>query len=121
MMKEYFKKEDDVKTIFNVFRFENHKQEVLDLLHACPDSNCFPDMVDFIKDMYPKECFEGYKKKIIDLLEEPKVERYAPAAYHLTRMQTIGLQEDFHIFIDWIKTNYQRRRRLMEELQKHHV
>ncbi len=121
VMKEYFNKESDAKTIFNVFRLENQKEEVLNLVRAYPDSDCFPDMVDFVKDVYPKECFALYRQKISDLLREANVERYAPAAYHLTRMRTIGCEIDFLIFVEWIKTTYRKRRRLMEELQKHHI
>lgn len=121
MMKEHFKKESDVKTIFNVFRFENQKDEVLDLVRAYPESDSFPDMIDFVKDVYPKESFDQYQKKINGLLREAKVEHYAPAAYHLTRMSTIGCEADFLAYVAWIKTTYQRRRRLIEELQKHHL
>lgn len=43
-------------------------------------------------------------------------------AFSIARFPSYEKGEDYFLtFVEWIKTTYQRRRRLMEELQKHHV
>ncbi len=116
-MKEYFSQLGEIKTIFKVFRFENKKEGVLDLITKYPNSDCFPDMVAFVQKDYPEPCFISYKKKIEDILQETNVEKYKQAAYHLKRMKQIGKIQEFNHFLHWIKDMYWRRRRLLEELR----
>lgn len=117
VIKKHFGTDYDVKKIFKVFRLENQKPEILELIKTYPSAECFPEMVASIREDFPLECFNEYKKKIEDTLVETKVEKYSQAAYHLKRMKEIGLDKEFADFINWIKTAYWRRRRLLEELQ----
>lgn len=117
-MKKKLLKRWDVEPVFRVFRFENQKDEILELIRTRQDQNCFPEMIASAKDKFPEECFVNYKKKIKKMLEEAKVKIYPQVAYHLRHMQRIGLSPQFNEFVNWIKTTYYRRRRLLEELLK---
>jgi len=116
-MKDYFSQRDKIKTIFKVFRLENKKEEVLNLIIKYPDSDCFPDMITFVQKEFPEQCFSTYKKKIEQILLETKVEKYEQAAYHLKRIKQIGKTQEFSNFLRWIKDTYWRRRKLLEELK----
>jgi len=118
VIKNHFADEYEVKNVFKVFRLENQKSEILGLINKYSLAECFPDMVAFIRDSFPQECFSAYKKKIENILLETNVSKYSEAAYHLKRMKEIGLDKDFINFVGWIKTTYWRRRKLLEELQK---
>lgn len=117
IIKKHFGVDYDVKKVFKVFKLENQKSEILELIKKYPAAECFPEMVAFIREDFPRECFGEYKNKIEDILTETKVEKYSVAAYHLKRMKEIGLDKEFADFVSWIKTTYWRRRRLMEKLQ----
>lgn len=121
VIKKHFSDEYQVKNIFKVFKLENQRQEVLGLIRKYPSADCFSEMIAFIRENYPQECFTAYKKKVENILKETNVRKYTEAAYHLKRMKEIGLDKEFIDFISWIKTIYWRRRRLMEELQKNQL
>jgi uncharacterized Zn finger protein len=121
VIKKHFADEYEVKTVFKVFKLENQRQEVLDLINKYPQAECFPEMIAFVREDFPHECSAVYKKKIEDILKETDVRKYAEAAYHLKRMKEIGLDKEFVDFVNWIKTTYWRRRKLMEELQENNL
>lgn len=121
MIKKHFADGYEVKNIFNVFKLENQKQEILELIKHYPQADCFSEMVIFIRKDYSQECFTAYKMKIEEILKVTDVRKYSEAAYHLKRMKEIGLDKDFASFIGWIKTTYWRRRKLLEELQKNQI
>ncbi|MDO8610896.1 MAG: hypothetical protein Q7R95_10225, partial [bacterium] len=116
-MKKYFSRLGEIKTIFKVFRLENKKEEILDLIEKYRDTECFPDMIYFIQKDYPKQCFTAYKKKIEKILQETDVKKYKQAVYFLKRMKQIEMAKEFNLFLHWIKETYWRRRRLLEELR----
>jgi len=117
-MKTYFEKDHKIQDIFKIFKFENKKEDILNLLKNHHAAECFPEMVSFIQADFPGECFLEYKKKIDDLLKETDVSKYPEAVYHLKRMQNIGLEKGFDDYVNQIKTIFWRRRRLMEELRE---
>lgn len=121
VIKEYFDEEYEVKNIFRVFKLENQKQEILELVKKYPQAECFPEMIAFVRESYPGECFAEYKKKIEKILKETDVRKYAEASYHLKRMKEIGLDKEFIDFASWIKTTYWRRRKLIEKLQENQL
>lgn len=121
VIKKHFADEYEVKNVYRVFKLENQKQEILDLLRKYPQSECFPEMIAFIQKDYPQECFTAYKRKIEEILKVTDVRKYSEAAYHLKRMKEVGLDKDFAGFTSWIKTTYWRRRKLLEELQKNQI
>ena len=117
-IKGKFNDEYKVKTAFKVFELEDQKGEVLELIKKFPKSDCFPEMVDFVMDLFPMECFAQYKNKIEDLLKIPKTENYPVAVRFLWKMQKIDLPKEFTDYLNYIKVTYGRRPRLMEELRK---
>ena len=117
-MEDYFTKEQDITTMFKVFKREDRKEKILGLVQRYKDEECFPDMVAAISSAYPSECFASYKEKIKRISKDANQKYYPQIAYHLTHMKRIGLTQDFTKFIEWIKAAYSRRYRLMEELTK---
>jgi hypothetical protein len=121
VIKKHFDDEYEIKKIFKVFKLENQKQEILELIKKYPQAECFSEMVAHVREKYPQECFYEYKKKITEILKETDVRKYSEAAYYLKRMKEIGLDKEFTDFISWIKTTYWRRRKLLEELQENQI
>lgn len=120
-MKLYFTKENNVKILFKVFKLEDKKAEILELIKKYPDEDCFSDMITVISETYPQECFASYTKKITHLLKDANVKIYPQVAYHLKRLRRIGITTEFNTFIHWVTATYSRRRCLMEELKKAHL
>lgn len=121
VIKKHFASEYEIKTVFKVFKQEDQKQEILELIKKYPQIDCFPDMITFIRNNFPQKCFAAYQKKIEDILKVTKVEKYVEATYHLKKMKEIGLNKEFIGFISWIKITYWRRRKLLEELQNNQL
>ncbi len=117
-MKDAFTKQHEIEILFKVFKTEDKKREILELVDKYKDENCFPDMVCFISVAYPQESFSNYQSKIKLLLKDSNVKYYPQVAYHLKQMKRIGLTDDFKKFVLWITDSYKRRYRLIEELQK---
>ena len=117
VIKKHFADEYEVKIVFKVFKLENQKKEILELIIKYPQTDCFPDMISFVQKDFPEQCFTNYKKKIEAILKETNVEKYKEVAYHLKRMKQIDNIQEFNIFLRWIKETYWRRRRLLEELR----
>ncbi len=118
-MKKHFEKKFDIENIFKIFKFESKKEEILNLIKSHPAAECIPEMISFIQQDYPVDCFDEYKKKIDIILQETNVKKYEEVVYHLTRMKKIGLETEFADYVKSIKTNYWRRRRLLEKLKEH--
>jgi len=120
-MKNYFTKISDIETMFKVFKLENNKEEILGLVRKYKRDHVavpFSEMVAVISNDYPKECFDSYKAKIKDMLKQANVRVYPEAVRHLKRMKKIGLDSEFEVFVDWLRTTYSRRYRFIEELNK---
>ena len=111
-------KEHDIRHAFKVYKYEDQKDRILKLVRTHHDADCFPDMVNAIEKHYPAECFAEYKKKIDAMLVETDTQKYQEAAHHLKIMQGIGMDKEFFAYVNDIKTNYRRRRRLLEELKE---
>lgn len=121
VMNNYFTDKHEVKNIFKVFKLENQKEKILDLVRKNPLEECFPDMIAFVQVDFPQECFFEYKKKVEEILKEVDVDKYPVAVYHLKRMQRIGLDEEFNNFVNYVKNTFYRRRRLLQELQENQL
>lgn len=117
-MKKEFLQHHWVKSVFEVFFLEGQKKEIFELVRKYPEEECFPQMVGAVRKDFPDECFAVYKKKVEKMLEVAKVSVYPQVVYHLQQMQKIGLEREFADFVGWIKTEFYRRRRLLEELGK---
>ena len=117
-MKKRLLKKGQVKPVFKVFRREDQKEEILNLVSSYPDEDFFPEMIASVQDKFPGKCSTAYQKKIEKMLEVPNTEVYPQAVYHLQRMQQIGLSREFNSFVGWIKTTYWRRRNLLRELKE---
>lgn len=121
IMVKYFSDKNQVQNIFKVFKFENQKEKILDLIRKHPLEEYFPDMITFIQKDFPQECFMEYKKKVEEILKETDTEKYPIAVYHLKRMQKIGLDNNLDDFIIFIKNTFKRRSSLMRELQENQL
>ncbi|MEK7591831.1 MAG: SWIM zinc finger family protein [Patescibacteria group bacterium] len=117
-METHSVKEHDILHAFKVYKYEDQKDRILKLVRTHHDADCFPDMVNAIEKHYPAECFAEYKKKIDAMLVETDTQKYQEAAHHLKIMQGIGMDKEFFAYVNDIKTNYRRRRRLLEELKE---
>lgn len=55
------------------------------MIRKYPNSDCFPEMISYVSEDFPKECFGEYKKKIDELLIETDVRKYQESVYHLKK------------------------------------
>jgi len=117
-MEKYFTAQYNIKIIFKVFKIEDKKEKILQLINKHKEEHIFPEMIATIAKSYPKECFENYKVKIQNLLKDANVKNYPQAAYHLKQMENIDEDEEFKNFINWLRSFYSRRFRFIEELNK---
>lgn len=117
-IKKQFSNECEAKIVFKVFELEDQKAEVLGLIKKFPHSECFPEMVTLVQGVFPTECFAQYRSKIEELLKIPKTENYPIAVRFLKKMQKIEMPKEFADYLNYIKTAYGRRPRLIEELHK---
>lgn len=120
-MIKYFSDKNQVKNIYKVFKLENQKEKILDLIKKYPTEESFPDMITFIQSDFPQECFMEYRKKVEEILKETNTEKYPVAVYHLKRMEKIGLDKVFADFIIYLKDIFKRRSSLMRELQENQL
>lgn len=119
-----FNKNADIEELFEVFKTENEfgdaqKTKILKLAQRYREDGCFAKMVDFVKDKFPTECFLAYKLKINKLLEVADTYKYELICKDLLNMRKIRLNKEFEIYLNYIKDNFFRRRRLMEEMIKY--
>ena len=85
-IKKHFNNAYLAKNVFKVFELENQKEEVLRLINQYPEAEYFPDMIAFTSDVFPRECFDAYQRKIEALLRVADVQKYAAAAGHLAKL-----------------------------------
>lgn len=114
-----FSKNSDISELFEVFKIENNKVKILKLAQNHFEEACLPQMIEFIRDVYPKECFGIYKTKINKLLEVADTRRYETICTDLLKMRRIGLNDEFDLYVYDIRNKYYKRRKLMEELNIH--
>jgi len=117
-MEKTWEREYETEELFKVYKLENEKARILKLLQKYPGAECFAKMVREVRETYPSECYEAYLKKMTILLKPVDTYGYDGVAYHLTQMKEIGLADQFEPYLDWIKTEYKRRRRMMEAIAK---
>lgn len=108
----------ETEDLFKVYQLEGEKKRILQLIEKYPEVECFAKMVREIRSEYPEECYEAYLKKMKGLLIPTDVGGYDAVAYHLKQMQEIGLDDKFAPYLTSIKTEYKRRRRMMEALTR---
>ncbi|KKP45958.1 MAG: hypothetical protein UR39_C0017G0016 [Candidatus Woesebacteria bacterium GW2011_GWA1_33_30] len=118
-IEKLFSKNNHIKVLFKVFRIENNKLKILNLIQKHKDAECFSEMVKFVKDQFPKECFLAYKSKINKLLEVADTEKYEAICTHLLEMGKANLNDKFTLYISEIKQKYHKRYRLMENIEKY--
>ncbi|MEK7168596.1 MAG: SWIM zinc finger family protein [Patescibacteria group bacterium] len=82
-----FKKQEDISELFSVFRVENNKLKVLGLVQKYKEDGSFSEMVEFVKDKFPAQCFLAYKSKIDKLLEVADTYKYEIICKDLLNMR----------------------------------
>jgi hypothetical protein len=107
-----------IKTIFLIYKLEGEKERILKLLQKNLEAECFAQMVREVREQYPSECYKAYKGKMAKLLIPTDTYGYDGVAYHLAQMREIGLDDQFVPYLTSIKTEYKRRRRMMEAITK---
>lgn len=118
-IKKLFSKNTDIKELFEVFKVENDNEKILKLAQVHFEEGCIHQMVEFVKDKYPKECFGIYQRKINKLLEVADTGIYETICKDLLKMRKIGLDKEFNLYLNDIKNNFYRRRSLLAEMDKH--
>ncbi|MBI5746262.1 MAG: hypothetical protein HZA13_04600 [Nitrospirae bacterium] len=105
--------------LFKIYSIEEDHERLLILARKSLDYDLFHPIVNKIKEKYPDECFELYKKKINKYLENAsKRNVYQQASYWLKLMKQIPENaEKFKRYIDHIRMKYKRRHALMDELK----
>jgi len=110
---------EDYDLLFKIYSLEKDQERLLKLASKSMRFTVFDDVVKTIRNSYPEECFELYKKKINGFLEDVKKRSgYRQVAYWLKLMKQIHGQEDrFKKYIDHLRTKYSKRSALKEEIR----
>ena len=105
--------------LFKIYSIEEDHERLLSLAGRSLDYDLFHSIVHKIKEKYPDESFELYKKKINRYLENATNRNaYRQASYWLKLMKQIPeTTEKFKRYIDHIRMKYKRRHALMDELK----
>lgn len=110
----------DYDLLFKMYSIENDYDRMLQLAKKSIRSDVFNLIVKKIRDRYPEECFELYKKKINTFIEDVKNrEAYRQAAYWLKLMKEIpGTQDKFRKYIEHLREKYRRRPAFIDEIKE---
>lgn len=111
---------DSPKLLFEIYSTEKNYERLLNLARRCLEhSDVFHSIINKIKEEYPQECFDLYKKKINKFLEDARNrDAYRHLAYLLKLMKQIpDTKEKFNRYINHIRTKFKRRHALIDELK----
>jgi|GEM_PF-1808972 len=106
------------KDSFAVYKQEGEKERILKLIERYPEAENFADMVREVRETYPEQCFDLYRRKIEKLLIPTNTSGYDNVAYHLSQMREIGERVQFDEYLESVKQRYKKRRRMMESLAR---
>jgi tetratricopeptide (TPR) repeat protein len=109
----------DYELLFKIYSIEDDYERMLQLAKKSIRFDVFNLIVKKIRDRYPEECFELYKKKINAFLEDVKSrDAYRQAAYWLKLMKEIpGKQDKFRKYIEHLREKYRRRPAFIDEIK----
>jgi len=109
--------DSDYDLLFKIYSIEEDYDSMLKLAKKSMHSEVFNLIVKKIRDRYPEECFELYKKKINDFTEDVKNrDAYRQAAYWLKLMKEIPRTQDmFRKYIEHLREKYRRRPAFIDE------
>jgi len=110
--------DSDYDLLFKIYSIEDDYDRMLKLAKKSARFDVFNLIVKKIRDRYPGECFELYKKKINDFTEDVKNrDAYRQAAYWLKLMKEIpGTQDKFRKYIEHLREKYRRRPAFIDEI-----
>jgi hypothetical protein len=110
---------DDYDLLFKIYSIEDDYDSMLKLAKKSIRSDVFNLIVQKIRNRYPEECFDLYKKKINSFTEDVKKrDAYRQAAYWLKLMKEIpGKQEKFRKYIEHLREKYRRRPAFIDEIK----
>ena len=111
--------DSDYDLLFKIYSLESDYGRLLRLAGDSIQFDVFHLIVKSIRDRYPVECFELYKKKINRFTEDVKKrDAYREAAYWLKLMKEIpGMQEKFRRYIEHLREKYRRRPAFIDEIK----
>ncbi|MBI5408500.1 MAG: hypothetical protein HZA14_03950 [Nitrospirae bacterium] len=106
--------------LFKIYSIEDDYGKMLELARESIRFDVFDQIVKKIRDRYPDECIELYKKKINKFLEEVKSrEAYRQVAYWLKLMKDIpGSQDKFLKHVEHLREKYRRRPAFIDEIKR---
>ena len=110
---------EDYDLLFKIYSLEKDRERLLKLAGKSMRFGVFDDIIKAIRDAYPDECFELYKKKISGFLESVKKRSgYRQAAYWLKLMRQIPDHQDkFRKYVEHLRTKYSKRSAFKEEIK----
>lgn len=111
--------DSDYDLLFKIYSIEDDYERMLQLAKKSVRYDVFNLIVKKIRDRYPEECFELYKKKINQFTEDVKNrDAYRQAAYWLKLMKEIpGTQDKFRKYIEHLREKYRRRPAFIDEIK----
>jgi len=111
--------DSDYDLLFNIYSLESDYEKLLRLAGDSIQFDVFHLIVKSIRDRYPVECFELYKKKINRFTEDVKKrDAYREVAYWLKLMKEVpGMQEKFRRYIEHLREKYRRRPAFIDEIK----
>ncbi|MEW6417542.1 MAG: SWIM zinc finger family protein [Nitrospirota bacterium] len=111
--------DDDYDLLFKIYSIEDDYERMLKLAKKSIHFDVFNLTIRKIRDRYPDECFELYKKKINDFTKDVKKrDAYRQAAYWLKLMKEIpGTQDTFKKYIEHLREKYKRRPAFIDEIK----
>ncbi|MBI3600052.1 MAG: SWIM zinc finger family protein [Nitrospinae bacterium] len=109
----------DYDLLFNIYALEDDYERLLSLANRCLEFDTFHQVVNKIKEKYPEECFELYKRKINKTVKDVKKrEVYRQIAYWLKLMKKIpGTEDKFKKYVEHLRENYRRRPAFIQEIK----
>ena len=111
--------DSDYDLLFKIYSLESDYEKLLRLAGDSIQFDVFHLIVKSIRDRYPVECFELYKKKINRFAEDVKKrDAYRQVAYWLKLMKEIpGMQDKFRRYIEHLREKYRRRPAFIDEIK----
>jgi len=111
--------DNDYDLLFKIYSIENDYERMLQLAKKSISFDVFNLIVKKIRDRYPGECFELYKKKINDFSKDVKKrDAYRQIAYWLKFMREIPKTQDkFRKYIEHLREKYRRRPAFIDEIK----